>query len=245
MLYPHGYRSEYVTMARLIELHRPRLHPEMARRFFPWLASMGGVVGIGSGWRSNPHPVSAASMAGKSFHQDQRFRSDVVGFSAFDLVRANPGGDHVGVLWADTAGAPDYGLHTFISGEPWHIQCVEMRGYETWRPAGRPDPIPGFPLPGLPKPIPKPPREEEPLILQAARNRDAAGQPVHITNGVTRWPATPVHLARTIRDHDVRDYVHGHAIRSTSTDPITAVPADEIRAMGRDPLDAADLEGLR
>jgi hypothetical protein len=52
--------------------------------------------------------------------------------------------------------APKFGLHVFISGEPWHIQCIEIRGHSTWVNAGRPDPK-KFKLPTGTEPIPVPP----------------------------------------------------------------------------------------
>lgn len=149
-LYPAGYGTSLITLDRMRELHEPRLHPAMGRRFFPWIESMGGLIGVGSGWRTNPHNVSAASRAGRSFHQDQKYKSGFVGYAAFDLVARNPGRIHRSPTWAESDTAPKYGLHTFVSGEPWHMQCIEMRGYQTWVDAGRPDPAADFKLPGRP-----------------------------------------------------------------------------------------------
>lgn len=155
-LYPTGYGATRVTMRRLRELHEPRMHPEFARRLFAWIGSKGGTIGIGGGWRSTQPVKPGFAPEGKSFHQDQLFNSQLVAYAAVDLVKANPsGGNHITIPWADSADAGAYGLHTFIDGEPWHMQCVSMRGWQTWVNVGRPDPN-HLTLPGDPPPSPQP-----------------------------------------------------------------------------------------
>ncbi len=152
-LYPIGYQSQLVTMAGLRRVHEPDMHPEMARRLWPWLESEQGRIGIGGGERPNPDPVSPASSQGRSFHPLQQFRSKLVRYCAVDLVHIS-NGVHRSPTWAEVASAPWYGLHAFIGhdtnsatdDEPWHLQPVELRGYQQWLNAGRPDPAP-FTLP--------------------------------------------------------------------------------------------------
>ena len=158
--YPVGYATQRVSMAELKRRYEPHMHPAMARRIFPWVESMGGLVGIKDvpgcgGGRRTVQPIKPGfAPPGKSFHQDQRFASGIVAYSAWDLV-VGTSGVHRSPTWAETATAPEYGLHTFISGEPWHIQCIEIRGWGTWDRNGRPDPAMDFPLPGTPPPPPQ------------------------------------------------------------------------------------------
>lgn len=142
-LYPVGYGSTLVTMRRLRELHEPGMHPWFAEPLFAWIESMGGEVGIGGGWRETQPDAFGFAPEGKSFHQWQTFISKLIKYAAVDLVRRNPtpGGKHVGMRWSDSATAPAYGLHTFISGEPWHMQSLNIRGWQSWVNAGRPDPV--------------------------------------------------------------------------------------------------------
>lgn len=154
MLYPDGYGTSMVTLDQMRARHAGKMHPEFCRRFFAYMEHKSGLLGVGGGWRPISS-VSAASAAGKSFHQDQTFASGFVGYAAVDLVAPTfPVGKHRSPTWAETVDAPEFGLHTFIKvpDEPWHIQCIEMRGWQTWVNAGRPDPQP-FTLPGdLPDP---------------------------------------------------------------------------------------------
>ncbi len=159
VLYPIGYDTERVTLAELRKRHERRMEPEYARRLFAWIESKGGVIGIGGGWRTTPHPVSAASRAGRSFHQTQRFRDGFEGYSAVDLVGYNPNGKHRGVTWDEvprqgSARTQEYGLHCNVPREPWHIQPVEYDGWWNWQADGRHRPHPGWPLPGA---LPAPP----------------------------------------------------------------------------------------
>lgn len=156
-LYPLGYGSTLVTMRRLRELHEPRMHPTYAAALFAWIESKGGLIGIGGGWRSTQPALPGFAPDGMSFHQDQTFASGFVGFSAVDLVKRNPaGGNHVSPAWADSADAPNFGLHTFIKSptpEPWHMQAQNIRGYSTWIANGRPDPVTNY-TPPIPPPPP-------------------------------------------------------------------------------------------
>lgn len=157
-LYPTGYATRMVTMPDLISTFHPKMHPEFSRRLFAWLESMGGQIGIGSGWRAIQPDKPGVAPEGKSFHQDQTFKSGFVGYAAVDLVARNPGGIHRAPTWAESKTGPLFGVHTFIKNppEPWHMQCIEMRGWGSWVTAGRPDP-PRW----KPDPIPVPPDEED------------------------------------------------------------------------------------
>lgn len=157
IVYPDGYGTSMLAFDQVVAKHGPKMHPEFKRRFFAYLKAKDGLLGVGGGWRSTSQ-ISAASAAGKSFHQDQRFASGFVGYAAVDLVTTDgpdANNSHDGVTWAMTADAWRWGLHTFIKvpNEPWHIQCVEMRGWQTWVDLGRPDP-PYFVLPRDPAPTP-------------------------------------------------------------------------------------------
>lgn len=177
-LYPVGYGSSRVTMRRLRELHEPRMHPEFARRLFAWIESKNGTVGIGGGWRLTQPTKPGFAPAGKSFHQDQRFASQLVAFAAVDLVKANPaGGNHITIPWSYSDDAGPYGLHTFIDGEPWHMQCTSMRGWLSWVNAGRPDPfrqaLPGPIAPPIPQPEVRPPVTTTTTVWQNRRILDS------------------------------------------------------------------------
>lgn len=151
-LYPMGYGTQLVTMALLRARHEPRMHPEFARRLFAYLESKNGSVGIGGGWRATGAQPDKPGFApeGKSFHQNQQFASGHVGYAAVDLVAVDPSKVHRSPTWAECADGPLWGVHTFIDGEPWHIQPYEMRGWNRWVADGRRDPIAGFQLPGHP-----------------------------------------------------------------------------------------------
>ncbi len=155
--YPDGYGSRMVTMGQLIATHSPYMHPEFARRLFPWIESMNGQIGIGGGMRITQPVGPTFAPEGQSFHQKQRFASGLFVYSAVDIVAPDgPDGNnsHDGVSWGHSSTAPIYGLHTFIRGEPWHVQCIEIRGYTTWFNNGRLDPG-YFKLP-IDTPIPPP-----------------------------------------------------------------------------------------
>ena len=79
---------------------------------------------------------------------------------------------HRAPTWAETADAPEWGLHTFIMNppEPWHLQPIEIRGWQTWVNLGRKDPVAGIPLPNDP-----PPDDEENDVLDRILRPTFAG----------------------------------------------------------------------
>lgn len=150
ILYPSGYNTNMISLEVMEERHGPKMHPEFRRRFFAFIEAQDGLLGVGGGWRDVQPDRPGFAPDGKSFHQDQTFASGVVGYAAVDLVAHREGvGRHRAPTWQETETAPLWGLHTFIKSppEPWHIQCTEMRGWQGWVNAGRPDPDPNFQLP--------------------------------------------------------------------------------------------------
>jgi len=194
-LYPNGYGTQTITLERMRELHEPNMHPEFARRFFAYIKHKNGLLGVGGGHRTTQPTAPGFAPPGKSFHETQHFASGINAYSAVDLVATNPGNKHRSPTWAETDDAPTYGLHTFINGEPWHIQCIEMRGWQTWINAGRPDPQP-FTLPTDPQELPMryiaqppPERPDAPWLVvwegavRYATNIDTQqGLPFHVLN---------------------------------------------------------------
>ena len=99
---------------------------------------------------------------------------------------------HRAPTWTETVNAPTYGLHTFItapSPEPWHMQCVEMRGYQTWIVNGRRDPL-HLDLPGE-HPTPDPDEDDMPRFIYIAKppNGSPADWPWLVVADATVRPA--------------------------------------------------------
>ena len=142
-LYPNGYGTSLITLDEMARLHGGKMHPEFHRRFFDYVESKNGLLGVGGGWREVQPVRPGFAPPGKSFHETQRFGSGFSGYAAVDLVVPRGHGlVHRAPSWGETGDAPGFGLHTFINNEPWHIQCLEMRGFDSWVAAGRPDPQP-------------------------------------------------------------------------------------------------------
>lgn len=139
--YPIGYGTQRVTLTELIAFIDAHIcHPGYRNDFVAWIVSEKGLIGVGSGWRTTPHPVSEASRNGMSFHQYQTFASGITAYSAHDLVVGVPNARHRAPTWDEVESAKKFNIHAFITGEPWHTQDMSMRGYATWLNAGRPDP---------------------------------------------------------------------------------------------------------
>lgn len=152
--YPTGYSVRLVDIDTLMSMHHvDKMHPEYARRLRAWLISKGGHIGIGGSWRATGSQPNKPGFApeGKSFHQYQLFRSGLTAFCAVDLVARNHG-NHRAPNWTEVPAkgsdeAKRYGVHCNISSEPWHMQPIEINGWNTWRILGRRDPKANYPLP--------------------------------------------------------------------------------------------------
>jgi hypothetical protein len=156
-------------MERLKQLARIDLmEPEYAERLFPWIASKGGLIGIGSSVRFIQPVGPTFAPAGKSFHEQQKFVSGLVYFAAVDLVARNGTNVHRSPRWAEVpkqgsghADIKDYGVHANVDGEPWHLQPIEIDGWQTWVNNNRPHPngnfvVKGGAPPPAPTPVPTP-----------------------------------------------------------------------------------------
>lgn len=162
--YPYGYGTGMMTMKELRDRYEPKMHPEFARRLFNWLEAQGGKFGIGGGWRDTQPAKPGFAPEGKSFHQYQDFPSGK-SYAAVDLV-VDTHGNHRAPKWGEapkqgSTEAKKWGVHINVgtepTGEPWHMQPVEIDGWATWVNDGRPDlkfayPIPQPELPDLPTP---------------------------------------------------------------------------------------------
>jgi hypothetical protein len=154
---PFGYSTATRTLAEVRTWLLVHHHPEYVHRFLHWLDDGGGQIGAGGGWRSVQPDKDGFAPEGKSFHQDQRFRDGFVGAAAVDVVVRNPGHVHRAPRWDEvpiqgSKAAALYGVHANVDQgarpEPWHIQPVELDGWQTWINAGSPAPRPNYPLPG-------------------------------------------------------------------------------------------------
>lgn len=172
-LYPIFYGTRLVTFDVLQQTFEPKAHPEAARRLFNFILHQGGKFGIGSGWRLTQPALPGFAPDGKSFHQDQKFPSGTY-YAAWDLVVVNPGGKHRAPTWDEVPVqgqklALDYGVHMNVGrpgvrgSESWHIQPVELDGWDTWVDRGRPDLERNYPIVIL-SPRPQPPQPPVPPI---------------------------------------------------------------------------------
>ena len=163
MRLPYGYGTAEKTLEQtrswLLEHH----HPEYVARLCAWLESKGGHIGVGGGWRadgSQPDKPGFAP-AGKSFHQNQRYSDGFIGAVAVDLVarQANSFEAHRAPYWSEvppqeSAEARRWGVHCNVGypgssgGESWHMQPVEIDGYDSFIRNGSPAPVADYPFPG-------------------------------------------------------------------------------------------------
>jgi len=170
--YPWGYGKTKVGIDRLKVLARIDLmEPEFARRAFAWIESEKGDIGIGGGWRSTQPTGPTFAPAGKSFHQSQVFNDKSSWYMALDLVHVNGDNVHRSPTWAEVprqgSGDPRiraYGVHANVNNEPWHLQAIEVDGYDSWVNAGRRHPIANYPVSGVPPVAPPVPKPEPPRV---------------------------------------------------------------------------------
>lgn len=156
VLYPWGYQRALVTEARLKQLARwDLLEAETGDRVMAWLRSRGGQIGVGGAVRFVQPDKAGFAPAGKSFHQLQKFKSGQEKYCAFDLVARNGANNHRSPRWAEVpkqgsghADIKNYGVHCNVDGEPWHMQPIEIDGWQTWVDNGRPHPNGNFPIKG-------------------------------------------------------------------------------------------------
>lgn len=155
-LYPWGYQRSLVTLTRLKELARIDLmEPEYADRLFAWLKSKGGRIGLGSSVRFT-QPVGPTFAPGtKSFHLIQTMRDGKKFFMAVDLVARNGSNIHRAPRWDEVpkqgsghSDIRDYGVHCNVGNESWHMQPIEIDGFDSWVNNGRPRPNPNFAIKG-------------------------------------------------------------------------------------------------
>lgn len=178
-LYPMFYGTRMVPFQTLLDTFAPNAHPEAFRRLINFLEHNNGKFGIGSGFRRpGTQPVNKPGFAppSKSFHEGQVFRIGIC-YAAWDLVVVNPGRNHRAPTWDEVPVqgsqlAIDYGLHMNVGtprapgSESWHMQPVEIDGWDSWVRAGRPElqfsyPIRIFtPRPETPQP-PVPPTQPD------------------------------------------------------------------------------------
>lgn len=168
-LYPWGYQKALVTMARLKQLARwDLLEPETGQRVEAFLRSRGGRMGIGGAVRFVQPEKEGFAPPGKSFHELQMFHTRKNFYCAFDLVMRNGSSIHRAPRWDEVPrqgsghqDIKDYGVHCNVSGEPWHLQPIEIDGWQTWVDNGRPHPNGNFPIKGVV--VPDKPRTDPPL----------------------------------------------------------------------------------
>lgn len=164
VLYPWGYQRYMVTMDRLKQLARfDLLEPEMAQRMEAWLRSRNGEIGIGGSVRFVQPDRYGFAPDGKSFHQLQKFHTGLSYFCAFDVVVRNGDNVHRAPRWDEVpkqgtghADIRNFGVHANVVGEPWHIQPIEIDGWQAWADAGRPHPNGNFPIKTTDAPLPSP-----------------------------------------------------------------------------------------
>lgn len=170
---PWRYGTSYITLRQLEANLLAHYHPEYVRRLLAWLHYKDGHVGVGGDWRAGGAQPDKPGFApeGKSFHQDQEYIDGFTGACAVDLVVGVPGKVHRAPYWSEVPkqGSSDelpWGVHCNISTETWHMQPVEIDGWQSWWNAGRPSPRPNYPLPAEHDPYvqvdPEPPEVIDP-----------------------------------------------------------------------------------
>lgn len=182
---PYRYQTTYKTLRQIEAILLEHYHPEYVRRVLAWLHHHNGYVGIGGHFRADGTQPDKPGFApeGRSFHQNQKYADGFIGASAIDtIVIDGPDANdlHDPIKWSDvpiqdSAEADVWGLHANIDAngnpgapgtESWHIQWADahiggydLDGWASWKAAGSPGIIPGYPLP--PEHDPYPPTDPE------------------------------------------------------------------------------------
>lgn len=174
---PFGYGTARIALGELRDWLLVHHHPEFVRRLLAWLTHKGGFIGVGGGYREVQPDKDGFAPDGQSFHQDQHYSDGFVGAAAVDLVVVNGGQVHRAPRWSEvpaqgSAEAKTWGLHCNVSTEPWHMQCIEHDGWQSWKNAGSPAPAPNYPLPGESTPPPIDSEEDDMSRWIIARTSD-------------------------------------------------------------------------
>lgn len=164
---PFGYGTAYTSLGELRDWLLVHHHLEYVRRLLAWLSHKGGFIGVGGGFREVQPDKDGFAPEGKSFHQDQHYSDGFVGAAAVDLVVRNGSNVHRAPRWDEVpaqggAEAKTWGLHCNVPGEPWHMQPIEIDGWQSWKDAGSPAPEKNYPIPGesAPQPIVNPEEDD-------------------------------------------------------------------------------------
>lgn len=218
-LYPWGYRMRMVDIDELKRLARFDLcEPEAAERFEHWIVSRGGQIGIGGAVRFVQPDLPGFAPAGSSFHELQEWFDGLRAFAALDLVCPNGENVHRAPRWDEVpkqgSGHPDisnYGVHCNVSGEPWHMQPIEIDGHATWVRNGRRRPNPDFPIlkvkPPEPTPEPPPPAPEPPPPAPAPTGPFAPGERTLRVSQPQMEGIDVAFVQGVVRDKAGQDYV--------------------------------------
>lgn len=154
LLIPWGYGTQYVTLQYAWSQMIGFYEPEYLRRLFRWLTFKNGAVGVGGRHRLVQPVLPGHAPPGMSFHELQLFNDGVRLAMAVDLVKPDgPDGNHdhdsMTVADAPQQGSPEakvWGVH-INTNETWHMQAIEVDGFQSWVAAGRKHPKPNYPIP--------------------------------------------------------------------------------------------------
>jgi hypothetical protein len=148
LLIPDGYGRREITLGQARAKYAHQFIPETWDKHEALIIAHAGMLGVGGAWRHNPSSISAASRAGHSFHQTQRFSDGRTGILAIDYVMRNGSNVHraprAGELpLQGSAEAARFGVHINVGTpghrgfESWHCQDVIADGFASWVRAGR------------------------------------------------------------------------------------------------------------
>lgn len=190
---PYGYGTAYKSLSETRNWLLNHHHPEYVRRICEWLSSKNGKIGVGGGWRADGTQPSKPGFApeGKSFHQNQQYNDGFIGACAVDLVAVNGTDVHRAPLWSEvlrqgSAASRSWGLHCNIDSEPWHMQPIEIDGWQSWKNYGSLAPRLNYPLPTSP-PIGETYVNWNPSPSIVSAVKDAPPVDIVVKNGANDW----------------------------------------------------------